>query len=281
MKFSWLGFLLCISTFAYPQVPNAKDILKQTLAACDNLKTAKYVLRKKERLINGTLRESEAIIKLNVHPYKAYVYSVFPNPGAEVLYVAGSNSGNALVNPNKFPFINLNLSPFSPILREDQHHTSLDLGFAYITSVIKNNIRQNENYFYGSLVYEGETEWNKRSCYRISINNKNFGYIEYTVQPGENITTIAIKRNISDYMILSVNSGLKGYHDVKGGQVIKIPNSYAKQILLYVDKATLLPLGQYIYDDKGLFEEYELSSFILNPLFQPEEFTAAWKDYHF
>jgi outer membrane lipoprotein-sorting protein len=36
-----------------------------------------------------------------------------------------------------------------------------------------------------------------------------------------------------------------------------------------------------IYDEKGLYEKYEFSSFILNPKFDGEEFNPANKKYKF
>jgi len=38
---------------------------------------------------------------------------------------------------------------------------------------------------------------------------------------------------------------------------------------------------QQIYDDKGLYEQYMFSSFMLNPVILPAEFTTKYKDYHF
>jgi outer membrane lipoprotein-sorting protein len=44
---------------------------------------------------------------------------------------------------------------------------------------------------------------------------------------------------------------------------------------------TWLPLKQLIYDSKGLYEKYEMKSFMLNPPFSDAEFTPEYKDYKF
>lgn len=281
MRLFLLVVFILSNQFCFSQTKNAKDIATKMLTACDNMKTAKYVLKKQERQKDNTLRESELIVKLQVNPYKTYSYSVNPNPGAEALYISGENSGKVFVNPNQFPYVNLNLDPYGSTLRENQHHTVLDMGFKYISSIVKAYIKNDEAGFFGNLSYDGEIEWNKKSCYKLTFDNKKFSYVTYTVQAGETLTSIAKKMNVSDFMILTANPNIDDYDDVKTGQKIKVPNSYAQKIVFYIDKTNYLPLVQIIYDDKGLFEKYELNSFILNPTFNLEEFTSKYKDYKF
>ena len=45
--------------------------------------------------------------------------------------------------------------------------------------------------------------------------------------------------------------------------------------------ATWLPLIQEVYDDKGLFERYELKSFINDPNIPDEEFLTTYKECSF
>lgn len=276
--------LFILFTFASPcfsQNKIAKDIVNKMLVACDNVKTAKYTLKRQERSKNNEMAEAEGILKLQTNPFKVYLYNIKPNVGAEVLYIKGENSGNAYVHPNQFPYINLNLNPYGSTLREKQHHTLLDLGFACTASLVRKFIKTNETNFYNWLTYNGEVEWNGKMCYKLTLDNKPFAYISYTVQKGETITTIANKLGVVDYMILYINPTIDDYDDVKAGQIIKVPNSYSRKIIFYVDKIYYLPLVQIVYDDKGLFEKYELHSFILNPVIKPEEFTPKYKDYKF
>ena len=56
---------------------------------------------------------------------------------------------------------------------------------------------------------------------------------------------------------------------------------FARKIVFYVDLQSHLPLVQEIYDEKGFFEKYEYKSFVLNPAFDPQEFTSEYKDYGF
>ena len=186
-----------------------------------------------------------------------------------------------MVRPNKFPYVNLNLSPFNSLVRKNHHHTIYEIGFAYIGSVINYNILNRKDEFYSGLNYDGEVEWKNKKYYKLTLDNKSFGFIDYTVQSGENLYTIGKKFMVSDYMILANNKSISNYDDVKPGRVIKIPNCFAKKIELYLDKGNFLPVIEVIYDDKGLFAQYEFTSLVVNGILKPEEFTPKYKDYKF
>ena len=98
----------------------------------------------------------------------------------------------------------------------------------------------------------------------------------------ESITTIARKLHISEYMILEVNPKLNDYFDIlKKGQVLKVPNAYAKHVTLYIDQLYFLPIGVKIFDDKSLYEQYDYHYLQVNPKIDDAEFTKEYKDYKF
>jgi LysM repeat protein len=272
---------LFYGSLLFSQDLSAKQLLNKSIAAMDSIKRAKYILSKQERLINNKMFETELIVKVQPQPTKVYLYSLKPNPGAEALWVEGKNSGNVLINPNRFPFMNISLQPYSALLRDDQHHTILNVGFQYINTILKTHIAKDSSYFYSCVSYDGDINWNGRAYYKITIDNKKFDYVTYEVQKGETLTSIAKKLTINDYMILCNNPKINNYNDVKAGQKIIIPNSYARKIIFYIDKINFLPLCQFVYDDKGLYEKYEMNSFLLNPTIDPEEFTSKHKGYGF
>ena len=135
---------------AYSQTPTAKGILNKMLVASETIKSAKYSLKKQERIGNALI-DSEMRAKLQCVPYKVYVYNIKPTNGSEVLFCSGENNGNAVVNPNSFPFVNLKLNPNNSVLRKEQHHTLNDLGFNYISNIIKNQIKKDGEKFYAFL----------------------------------------------------------------------------------------------------------------------------------
>lgn len=259
---------------------SVKQIIDKMLYKIDQGKSFRYDVTQVERQ-KGKMTTGKQSVKLNVSPFKVYIYNHSPNKGAEVLWVAGKNNGNCLVNPNAFPYFNVNLDPYGSILRKDQHHTVFQSGFTYLAKIIRDGLKQAGADFDKYFKSEGEIEWDGRKCYNIVITYNAWEYVPYIVIKGEDLNDIAKKKMVSEYMILHANDAIDDYDDVKGGQKIQIPILYAKRSILYIDKQYFLPIRQEMYDDKGLFEIYEFHNLKVNPTILEEEFTEDYKDYDF
>jgi outer membrane lipoprotein-sorting protein len=148
-------------------------------------------------------------------------------------------------------------------------------------SVIKQAVTMAGKDFDKYFEYKGSVNFDGRDCHAVVITFEDFKFIDYTVKPGENLRKIAQEKKISDYMILENNPKIKDFNDVKPGQIIKIPNGYAKKTILYIDKEHYLPLMMSMFDDKGLYERFEYRNLIVNPKFSDTEFTRNHKDYGF
>lgn len=255
---------------------NNHEILKNIFASVANVKTLRYHLQCNER-IKGKMQHTESHVKLQINPRKLYLSL----KGPEVLWVQGENKGEALVNPGTFPFVNLNLDPFGVIMRKDQHHTIHEMGIHYLADIIKDGVIKAGNNFDKHFVILGEEAYNGRPCYRLSIAFPDFSWGPYTVKKGETITSISRRLHVSEYMVLERNPAATWYSDIKAGQIIQVPNVYAKLTMLLIDKELSLPLSNKVYDDKGLFETYEYVNLQVNSPISPEEFTKEYKDYNF
>ncbi len=253
------------------------EIVTKTLKSIKEVKGLKYHLKITERGKKG-FNFYESNVKFSRNPRLIYLYI----KGIEVLWVQGKNNGKALVKPNAFPYFNLNLDPMGDLMRQDQHHTLNEMGYDYFGSVIEYSKYKLGDKFDEYFKLIGEEKMNGRSCYKIVIDNKDFGYTDYTVGDHESITTIARKFFVAEYMIVEKNPKFKDYFDlVKKGQVIKIPTWYCKSVIMYIDKQYMLPISMKILDDKGLFEEYNYHFLQVNPTFEANEFTKDYKDYGF
>jgi len=207
---------------------------------------------------------------MNASPRKVYLYL----KGPEVVWIEGKNNGNALVNPDGFPYINLNLDPLGSIMRENQHHTIYEVGFDYFADVIKNSIGLAGEKFDDYFKCGGTLTWDSHECYLLTAEYPDFKYVDYTVLKRETLVTIGRKLKVSDYMLLEINSDkVDNYNDVKANQKIKVPNRYASKMILYIDKELLLPRVIKVYDEKGLFESYEYHDLQMNIKIPDEEFT--------
>ena len=261
------------------QTPGKKELTEKMLTAIGNVKTLKYRFWKQERM-KGKMEIGEQETKLQVKPFKAYLLNYLPNVGAEVIFIPGQNDNKALVNPNAFPFVNLNLDPYGDILRKGQHHTLYELGFEYTGGLLADTYKKFAPKMEEYCTIEGSIHYANRDCWKVILDNKDYKTLEYTVLAGENLIKIAKKLWLSEYMLMELN-GLKNYDAVKPGQKIKITNSYAKKVVLYIDKINYLPMCQQLFDEKGVFAEYKYSNLILNPKIADEEFTKTFKGYKF
>lgn len=242
-----------------------------------SIKTLKYTFKKQERL-KGVYHSGEQNVKYHKSPFKIYLYIQAPQQGAEVLFIDGENDNKALVNPNAFPYVSVNLDPYGQNMRKNNHHTIYEVGFDYISNLLSHEFKQVGE---SGMKNEGLFTFNKRECYKITYENTGFKYIPYVMKQNENITQLAKKNYISEYMIMEKNTFIGDYNYCSPGKTIYIPNSYAKKTEIYIDKILKLPILQKIYDDKGLFEQYEYLDVQLNPVISEEEFTEDYDDYDF
>jgi hypothetical protein len=281
MRKSLFLFLLFFPALLFSQVSAEKKLLSQMLTACDQFQGAKYFNSITERKKNGETNKKELSVKIKAHPVQIYVYCLKPDSGAEVLWRSGELNNQALIHPNKFPYVNLKMELYNSLLRKDDHHTLRELGFDYIGSMIGHYRNKLGVKFYSYLSIKDTIQWEGRRLIRLVFDYTDFAYLPYTVKEGENASTIGIQNYVNEYMIVCANEKVKDFHDVKEGQQIVIPNCFGKKVIFGIDSETMLPLLQEVYDEKGLFEKYELKGFQFNPKFEADEFTPDFKGYHF
>ncbi|MBK0401932.1 DUF1571 domain-containing protein [Adhaeribacter sp. BT258] len=280
--FLLLNFLLalgCLLSFQ-KATPTASQLVSQMLEAGKDVQTLKFTLQKQER-IKGKLTSEKANVKLQQKPFKVYLRYQTPNPGMEVLFVSGQNNNEAFIRPSSFPWTTISLNPNSSTMRSGQHHTIHEMGFSQILAITDFILKKYGKQAAGMLQTGEPVNWNNLKCYPLTLENPNFRYIEHTVGPNENVLNIATKFRLSEYMILEKNPALDDYSDVKAGQKIKIPTDYARKIWMLLDQKTGLPVVIKVYDEKGLFEQYEYHNLQVNPVIQGAEFTKTYKDYKF
>lgn len=269
--------LILSEAFSQKEEMSCKEIVMKSLKAIEEVKSLKYNLKITERGKKG-FNYYQSSVKFQKKPRKIYLYI----KGIEVLWVEGTNKGKALVKPNSFPYFNLNLDPLGDLMRQDQHHTLNEMGYDYFGSIIGYSVKKLGERFDEFFHFAGEEKINNRLCYKIIIDNRDFGYVDYKIGEGESITSIARKLHVCEYMILEKNKKFKDYFDIlKPGEIIKVPTWYCRKVEMYIDKFYFLPISLKIDDDKGLFEEYNYHFLQVNPKIEDEEFTKDYKDYKF
>lgn len=280
MKILCFFIIFCKATLAISQNNSARDIIPRMLSATGQINSLTFKLKKAER-VKGKMITGEQDVKYHHSPRKTYAYLHSPSKGTEVLWIANANNGKVLVKPTSFPYVSVNLSPYGSILRKNNHHTVHEIGFDYVAEIIRNLTEKSGEQFNTYFQVQGEVVFDNRPCHKILIDYTPYQYTTYTVQANEDLPAIAKKLLISDYMIMEINPQIDDYDDVKAGQQIKVPNAYARKTVLYIDKETYLPVVQKMYDEKGLFSQYEFYNLRLNPSFANDEFSPDYHAYSF
>ena len=227
--------------------------------------------------INGRMIKAKAFVKYQRTPKCFYYKQFYPKQGVEILYNKKKSGNTVLVNPNGFPWTDLNLHYNSVELREGQHHSVMEANFDYIISIAEKTFKKLDDNTKTSV---SNVKYKNTDCYKIIYERLNYKFFKYTVKQNETVSSIAKKFNINDYKILETNN-LKSYGKVSQGKVLILPNDYSKKTIFIIDKKTLLPKNIKIYDEKGLFEELDYFNVKTNLKFASNEFTKGFKDYSF
>ena len=261
----------------------ARTIVNKMIKAIDTHNGCMYTMRSMER-INGMkeLRGGDIFTKINVSPHKAYMKMVTdPNKGTEILYVEGERNNKALVNPGKW-LPTITLDPMSSLLTKDQHHILLTAGFSLISKIVGDAVKKADDQGKFDIVfkYAGDVSWNNRNCYKLVIEDPTWTYTTYVAKKGENMYTVSSKLLIPEYSMVELD-GVKNFEENLGGKTLKVPTSYAKKTIFYIDKETNFPIYQECSDDKGVFEHYEFYNLVVNPAYKADEFTKGFDGYKF
>ncbi len=257
---------------------SCRTIINQMLDSIKIIKNERLDVKATER-VNNTLHFAESRIKINFNPKKIYFNS--PLKGIEILWVEGTNKGNALAHSRSLPFMNLDLDPYGSIMRKDQHHTIFELGTPYIGSIIANTIIKAPKDFDKHFKYAGVIKWNNTECYQLIIDYPEYKYIEYTTLKGETVTSISHKFSTSDFKIRYKNDLSSYFGAIKEGKKLLIPIPYSNKVIIYIDKKMFLPIKVMVYDEGGIYEEYEFYNIRINTPFASDEFSKNFKGYGF
>ncbi len=238
----------------------------------------RYNMKSVERIETG-YATATTIVKLQCHPRRSYLVNT--QNKLEVLYNEGEMNNKALVKPHVFPYFTMSLDPLGNLMRKNQHFTILDIGFDFTARTIAIALSKEKDQIAKHLTYVGKAEKNKMNCHLLVYENVDFSYRDYVVQHKETVSSIAGKLTVNDYMLRCKNKLYDDYGYLKEGSVIKIPTFYCKKAVFYVDEKTMLPVSVSIYDEVGLFENYDFFNLEVNKPIPANEFKKNFKGYGF
>lgn len=242
-----------------------------------NVKTLRVKIYALERIENKFL-SAKSEVKLQTSPRRLYFLN--REKKLEVLYNHGEQNNKALVKPHVFPYMTVSLDPTGNIMRKNQHYTINELGYDFIGRSVALTISKDKEGL-KNFTYYGKVLKNGTYCHFLEYENKNYAYTDYVVGEKETASTIAVKLCVNDYLLRFKNDLLNDFGYLKKGKVIKVPTLYCKKAVLYIDEKLMLPVAISLYDDTGIFENYEFTSVEINKPIREEEFSRNYKEYNF
>ena len=270
-------YLSLFFTFQHLQAQSTIAYFDSMVESISSVNTLEYELHAKE-LMDDKIFYTHSRVKLQKEPFCFYNYIIKPDIGVEILFT--HKNKYAFINPNGFPFMNLKLDPYGKLIRRNKHHTLFDAGFDCFKNIVLSVLELLKVSTDRYIIDLGIKRINNTECQVLKVVNPDFSFSEYIVQKGEDVESIAKKRNLSSYLIL-VKNNLSFYNDVTAGDKILIPNSYGEQFEIWIDLQSSLPIVQKVFVNKKLFEYYEFEKIVVNPEFSYDEFDKNYVEYNF
>lgn len=262
------------------QAQDARSIVNKMYVAYSQLKQYSFTMHSKERFGEHYLEKK---MKFNINESPLKVYMKDQDSGVELLYVSGWNNNKAFVNPNGFPWMNLSFKINDFNIIKEAHHFVTESGFGMTINLMRTTeqkIKDNNEKFEDYFVYKGEVDWNGMKCYKLVIQKKDFQYVTHTAIKDELLMDLCNRLCVPEYLVAGKNKIPHG-GSVKTGKAITVPNAFAKEVVLYVDKVSYMPVVQMVYDEKGLYEQYEFKGLATTPSFHSDEFDSECSCYGF
>jgi len=272
-----LFLLLAVLSFTINNDLKPARILVQMHDSIKSVRTLRMNIAALER-VNQKFVTANSEIKLITHPRK--LYFINHTKKIEILFNSELYHHKAWVKPNVFPYLTLSLDPTGNLMRRNQHYTIHELGYDFIGKSVALTISKDKDGV-NNFIYLGKHIKNNYNCYMLEYENKLFGYVDYVVGEKETTTSIAYKLCINEYLLRDKNDLLNEFSFLKRGRILKVPNLYCKKAVIYIDEKMMLPVSISLYDDIGLFENYEYTNVQVNKPFAENEFLKQNKSYGF
>ena len=124
------------------------------IASIGKIQSLTYTLRNTERF-DGELISGMFSVKYTNDPKRCHFHMIRPDNGSELYYSEGRNDNLAVYDPKGFPYVPINLDPMSRALRNQNHHTIFEAGFAFFGQMIGQVYAKDQSSFYNL----GKTNW--------------------------------------------------------------------------------------------------------------------------
>lgn len=272
LKRYFLGLILVATVGLSAAEQDACQLMKNMIDYSRHINTLEFTMKTRERM-DGVMVDRSGFFRIQRQPvFRVFYERGFPDKGAVVLYNAVADSQRITVKPNTFPWVSVTLDRNDWLVRKGGHHTVDQAGFDYTLDILDFILQKYGKGSCDFIRFGMQSITGDVSCRNVELDNPHFKWIDYTLQEDENVTLLAARLRLSDYMILRRNPQFDKFSNIHPGMTIKIPTDYAQRMVVCVDDKTGLPAFIQIFDDQGLFEEYEFVGMKINPELTDNDF---------
>lgn len=250
--------VLFLSLGATINKPEVEDLNVAMFAAIDRIEQHSFDLGKHERI--GEFVGVEVWhVNIDYDPYTIDMKRTTPEDGPRLFWQEGENDGDARVDPNGFPWIEMDLDPRGKTLNKKAHHNIFSLGLKHFSKIWRSMCYRNgklraEVKVIGEEIIDGKTTW------VLSIDVPDYSTITVTLKDEESLFEISERYLVPVDKIVLMNPEVDDLFDISEGQEILVPNCYAMSGKVWIDRSTMFPVQQEVYDEKGLYERYVYSN---------------------
>ncbi len=256
MKTSLYLFTFLLAVFGANAQSNPDELIQATIAKARAVKSAAFMIENTERY-DGELRTGSQEVRYQQQPFQLSMTFISPDPGSTITYDATVNADKMVYDPEGFPYMKMELDPMGSLARNNNQHTIYEIGFDHIGRLIE-------------LIYENRdqvsllTTGTSAGVHRVQISSKRRGIGAYVVSKGESTRSVSQKLQVSEYKLVELNEGIKEYGPIKEGMTIKVPEYYALETIIDIDRVTYLPVKLHLSDELGLLSAYTFSEVSLD-----------------
>lgn len=256
MKTSLYLLVFLLSAYGIKAQFNPDELIHATIAKAKAVKSAAFMIENTERY-DGELRTGSQEVRYQQEPFQLSMIFISPDPGSTITYDATVNAQKMVYDPEGFPYMKMELDPMGSLARNNNQHTIYEIGFDHIGRLIE-------------LIYENRdqvsllTDIGSTDVHRLEISSKRRGMGAYVVGKGESTRSVSQKLQVSEYKLVELNDDIKEYGSLKEGMTIKVPEYYALETTIEIDKVTYLPVKLSLSDELGLLSAYTFSDVSLD-----------------
>jgi len=270
-----LGVMLALAWFQAPKAargealldPRAVAIVERFASLWRATRGLTYRDVKRELLRDGKLTHEEVRIKL-LPPDRAYLYTLRPVEGREILYDRRKNPRQILVHPGHFPDITLSIDIEGSLALRGQHHTMAEVGFAETLRALLFDLTRIRRDPHGErLSWLGKKRFDGHPVDVVALAAGDRPPRREAAKAGESLLAFARRFEMDVYPIFVKNPGLDSLAaKLEANQTYVVPAYRASRAEYWFDSDTGMLLKQLTWNEQGkLYESYEHFDMQLNP----------------